>query len=755
MSIIIIDNFQVDISNPIDNRFVVGSQSITSGPSTVYPTPFYKYKEDIVYKYPGLRIWDFNDNVPYVWDGTQWINENTTGALVQDAATGNTGFQNYVTKFANNQTLLTASSIYDTLSNIGIGLTGIGVQPYTNTIAQQSNSIGLHVSGNIRSGGWLIGNINADYIVDGLLSLERITPPGTLPSSGVYILKNITGDDTGTSWDLVENIINTTSIVDDNTSPTNQYLTFVETVGHKQVKISTSKLQFNPNSGQLFLGNGTENNPAYSFINSTETGIYYDGYNINFSKQGHNFVSIVDHGISIKSTSWPQISFINTTTNSNKLLWVSGDDLLYRLDSSSVLTDKRLWHQDNLFTLKTLGDKNVETGRNLNISITNTGTNDLITGVYTYNVNSTISPSSHNFWSVLSFGKGDAGSIQLASNWNGNNSTPTGNVVADRDILIRSLNATDSWSPWVKVWNSGNSGYVPFGAIIMWSGTISQMPTGWRLCDGSSAVSIPAGSVPGQPSMTSITIPDLRERFIVGAGGDNPNVDTFTYDSFTFSPSSSGSFTITPSTLASGTFTINTSNTYYVSGITIYSGTTLNDSPNQYYVYQKTGTNPYYLIYNDNSGISNYILVSGIFPGNGGSITTAATNTSPSSQQYYIIKSEYKKSVTQYNRYVSTVWTKARRVDLPGIVWPNGFYSPGDVGGYNDVKLQVVQIATHAHTLGNIRTHNNNNTNHPLSFFDQGWDVASNTSTDPTGGNLSHENRPPYFALAFIIYTGI
>ena len=516
MAIIIVDNFQVDINNPIDNRFVVGSQSIPSGGT--YPIPFYSYKEDIIYKYPGLRIWDFNDNVPYVWDGTQWINENTTGALVQNAATGNTGFQNYVTKFANNQTLLTASSIYDS-GHVGIGL-GSAANPNDTIYNNSSQPHGLHVSGNIKTEGYFVGKIHADWIKTGSLDLTRITPHGTPPSSGVYILKNTNGVGSGTSWDLAESIINTTAIVDDTTSPTNHYLTFVETIGHKQMKIDTSKLQFNPASGQLFLGNGNKNNPVYSFINSTETGIYYDGYDINFSKQGHNFVSIVDHGISIKSTNWPQISFINTTTNSNKLLWVAGDQLLYRLDANDVSTEKRVWHQDNLFTLKTLGDKNIETGRNLNISITNAGTNDLITGVYTYNVyNTAISPSSQIHWSVLSFGRGVNGSVQLASNWYGNN-TQNGTVYADRDILLRSLRDTgEAWSPWVKIWNSGNSGYVPFGAIMMWSGTIAQIPTGWRLCDGSAPVTINAGSVPGQPLITSIIIPDLRNKFIIGATG--------------------------------------------------------------------------------------------------------------------------------------------------------------------------------------------------------------------------------------------
>jgi microcystin-dependent protein len=42
---------------------------------------------------------------------------------------------------------------------------------------------------------------------------------------------------------------------------------------------------------------------------------------------------------------------------------------------------------------------------------------------------------------------------------------------------------------------------VPAGAIVMWSGSIGSIPDGWALCDGSNGT------------------PDLRDRFIVGAGG--------------------------------------------------------------------------------------------------------------------------------------------------------------------------------------------------------------------------------------------
>ncbi|MGV0984983.1 MAG: hypothetical protein ACOYB2_10540 [Limnohabitans sp.] len=53
-----------------------------------------------------------------------------------------------------------------------------------------------------------------------------------------------------------------------------------------------------------------------------------------------------------------------------------------------------------------------------------------------------------------------------------------------------------------------STGDVPIGAILMWSGLISAIPSGYALCDGSS-------NSPG---------PDLRDRFIVGAKQDSGGV---------------------------------------------------------------------------------------------------------------------------------------------------------------------------------------------------------------------------------------
>jgi microcystin-dependent protein len=47
---------------------------------------------------------------------------------------------------------------------------------------------------------------------------------------------------------------------------------------------------------------------------------------------------------------------------------------------------------------------------------------------------------------------------------------------------------------------------IPTGVIVMWSGTIATIPTGWFLCDGNNST------------------PDLRSRFIIGANADDAGV---------------------------------------------------------------------------------------------------------------------------------------------------------------------------------------------------------------------------------------
>lgn len=54
---------------------------------------------------------------------------------------------------------------------------------------------------------------------------------------------------------------------------------------------------------------------------------------------------------------------------------------------------------------------------------------------------------------------------------------------------------------------------MPIRGIIMWSGTIGDIPENWALCDGS--------------IVNEIQTPDLRGRFLVGAGSDAGTGETF------------------------------------------------------------------------------------------------------------------------------------------------------------------------------------------------------------------------------------
>jgi microcystin-dependent protein len=71
-----------------------------------------------------------------------------------------------------------------------------------------------------------------------------------------------------------------------------------------------------------------------------------------------------------------------------------------------------------------------------------------------------------------------------------NNVNITGNLRVERDILQG--NITDYYV------------LLPRGAIIIWYGAVSDVPTGWHVCDGSSYL--------------GVATPDLRGRFVLGYG---------------------------------------------------------------------------------------------------------------------------------------------------------------------------------------------------------------------------------------------
>ena len=85
--------------------------------------------------------------------------------------------------------------------------------------------------------------------------------------------------------------------------------------------------------------------------------------------------------------------------------------------------------------------------------------------------------------------------------------------------------------------DNSSGGGVPSGAIIMWSGTIATIPTGWALCDGTNGT------------------PDLRDRFICSVGTSEEPGETGGVNSFTLSTSQLPSHSHTFTTGSSGSHT--------------------------------------------------------------------------------------------------------------------------------------------------------------------------------------------------------
>ena len=273
MAIKITDNFQVNIKNPIDNRFVVGSQSIPGGTSSIYPTPFYAYRDDISsnigFVYPGLRIWDFNDNLPYVWTGTTWSNENLTGASVLGSGTpafsAGGGYQNYITKFYDTSTVLTKSLLFDNYLHVSLGSItsvnpnssgGLALPPLNGT--PNGLTQGFHVNGRIRTNTGFVGN--GSYISD--LNAENIGggPLGTGTLKLPFI--NTNGVSPGATYVLTSNTTN---------SPMTQWQDILNVAPHwEPFSLGLG------NSGAISLYSGENTNNQYEFFSLVSSGLQID-----------------------------------------------------------------------------------------------------------------------------------------------------------------------------------------------------------------------------------------------------------------------------------------------------------------------------------------------------------------------------------------------------------------------------------------------------------------------------------------------
>lgn len=179
---------------------------------------------------------------------------------------------------------------------------------------------------------------------------------------------------------------------------------------------------------------------------------------------------------------------------------------------------------------------------------------------------------------------------------------------------------------------------MPIGGIIMWSGVLGSLPTNFKLCDGQTYTRTDGGG--------TITTPDLRNRFIVGAGSTYSIGDTGGADSVT----------LTAAQMPAHTHSLNVSGSIGAAG------------GHSHGVYDPGHSHGYSIKVSDRTGAGDGFIV--------------GPNTAGS--------------------------------------W--GFGTSGSGTG-----IGIYGVGDHTHSL------------------------SLSGSANSTGGGSSHENRPPYYALAFIM----
>jgi microcystin-dependent protein len=93
------------------------------------------------------------------------------------------------------------------------------------------------------------------------------------------------------------------------------------------------------------------------------------------------------------------------------------------------------------------------------------------------------------------------GALKLADGEAVNQFSSDGSLSANRDTIVPTQKAVKTYVDTVAAnLNTSVQGVIIKGMILMWSGQVDQIPTGWALCNGENET------------------PDLRDRFIVGAG---------------------------------------------------------------------------------------------------------------------------------------------------------------------------------------------------------------------------------------------
>lgn len=257
----IIDGFSLNAARPIDSRMV------TSGTVS---------RNNMSYRYVGLRVYDTAQNQAFVWDGTKWADESGGGQLkITDSK------PNYISKFT--ATGLTNSIIRE--ATVGADRR-IGINLADNVTLTSTLQVGGTVCAST-----FCGSINGNNLVNATVALGKITPPGT---AGILVLKS---EDNTLKW-LPETVGaggGGSATMNNNTTSTGSFLTFVDSTTSTSFYTSCTDpnkvIGADLSTSQLTLSNSNGSSaPPYSFIGNKNTGLYGGTTEVGISMAGNRRV---------------------------------------------------------------------------------------------------------------------------------------------------------------------------------------------------------------------------------------------------------------------------------------------------------------------------------------------------------------------------------------------------------------------------------------------------------------------------------
>lgn len=262
---------------------------------------------------------------------------------------------------------------------------------------------------------------------------------------------------------------------------------------------------------------------------------------------------------------------------------------------------------------------------------------------------------------------------------------------------------------------------IPSGIILLWSGSIASIPSGWVLCNGANST------------------PDLRDRFVVGAGtsyavGATGGANTVTLDA-TMIPSHTHTITATGS---SGNASTDHTHALTASGTTsghsndhTHSGTT------------STVSNDHSHTFGGATAAMNQNAVHSHGISDPGHAHTMDAGGNPPGPDVAIVG-----PWTTTNQKPTSAVTTGISVNQTNIDHVHTY--SGTTSGISANHTHTVTTggvsANHTHTVTVTGTSGGVSTTHNHS-------ISVSATAANTGGGLAHENRPPYLALAYIMKT--